>query len=572
MLAAVGANAGAGVRWLAQSEPSAQGVRQQARMLRAATHVPGLLEARAPPPAEEMVAHFERMHAALDIPRDLLLGLFGDAVSQPEPARTGSLVAVAGRRALFAGGPAGTQLWAQQLAAADAACVLEFAAPLRQPVGRGRGGAGVVDRRRAAVGRGGRAADGAHGRRRRGRVGGLRVLGRAARAADGHGRGSGLRRRACAAHGAGAAGRGRVAAHKRRRGADGRGAVGAARDARGGRVDTRAAAVRPPLRAPAAARVGRRRAGRAGLCGHRRRGRPRRHRRGDACRERQRLRLCAAGTRRAAGSRRADGAAPAAAVGTRHAGRVRHRPFGPAAPRVPLAGIALSAAGDGPALCLALDALGGLAEMRLGGDAPSAARPGPGALPVVPASAESLRTHCRRREEAWERLRTSGAPFERLDLRPAYNELHRAAASAPASASAPFAEGAAPEDQCGKLAESLAAIFAEQTTGNAPDHTRLLDRMWADEAVAPAAESAQPRPKRKARASAAAVRHVQTQPQPLASFSQPQPLVSFSQPPSGSSRPTRGAQRTRQPTLPASASQPQPQPHAKKKKQRRSGF
>ncbi|KAJ1933088.1 hypothetical protein GGF37_006839, partial [Kickxella alabastrina] len=132
MLAAVGANAGAGVRWLAQSEPSAQGVRQQARMLRAATHVPGLLEARAPPPAEEMVAHFERMHAALDIPRGLLLGLFGDAVSQPELARAGSLVAVAGRRALFAGGPAGTQLWAQQLAAADAACVLEFAAPLRQ--------------------------------------------------------------------------------------------------------------------------------------------------------------------------------------------------------------------------------------------------------------------------------------------------------------------------------------------------------------------------------------------------------------------------------------------------------
>ncbi|KAJ1930976.1 hypothetical protein GGF37_007545, partial [Kickxella alabastrina] len=79
-----------------------------------------------------------------------------------------------------------------------------------------------------------------------------------------------------------------------------------------------------------------------------------------------------------------------------------------------------------------------------------------------------------------------------------------------------------------------------------------------------------------ARASAAAVRHVQTQPQPLASFSQPQPqpLASFSQPPSGSSRPARGAQRMRQPTLPVSASQPQPQPrpHAKKKKQRRSGF
>ncbi|KAJ1896064.1 hypothetical protein LPJ66_004216 [Kickxella alabastrina] len=624
MLAAVGANtgAGAGVRWLAQSEPSAQGVRQQARMLRVATHVPGLLEARAPPPAEEMVAHFERMHAALDIPRDLLLGLFGDAVSQPEPARAGSLVAVAGRRALFAGGPAGTQLWAQQLGAADAACVLELAAPLRQVSARAAfpglcgvrtDGVAALVRLRPAPSMAPAAVDGAaydlsRGDRRTchaawspwaaaeaalaSSTGAVRLWDAAAARQTEltAGGGSGAGWAACEFWGAprvlltatGAA-LGCVDARARRTALvllD----VAASPHTSAGEALTAAApsalhAMHAVVASTHALRLYDRRYARQPLLAWA----------VDAQAAPAFVATAAVAGRgvivvatRAASVSVFDYAQPAPdaplAAGAQTALRLPPQsaramqdacaidPSAPAAPRVPLAGIALSAAGDGPALCLALDALGGLAEMRLG----------PGASPAVPASAESPRAHCRRREEAWERLRMSGAPVERLDLRPAYNELHRAAASAAASASAsaPFGEGAAPEDQCGKLAESLAAVFAEQTAGNAPDHTRLLDRMWADEAVAPAAEPAQPRPKRKARASAAALRHVQTQPQPQP---QPQPLASFSQPPpSGSSRPARGAQRTRQPTLPASASQPQPQPqprpHAKKKKQRRSGF
>ncbi|KAJ2787209.1 hypothetical protein GGI15_000929 [Coemansia interrupta] len=133
------------VKWMAEAEAGGyrepERLHGKEIVLKKATRVPGLLDPDKSLAPSKAAEQFERMYGDLDISRDLLCNLFDESCKKSDDESQGNALAVYRSTTssrdwvLYADGDSASELWARSLYADDSeasACALEFTTAVRQ--------------------------------------------------------------------------------------------------------------------------------------------------------------------------------------------------------------------------------------------------------------------------------------------------------------------------------------------------------------------------------------------------------------------------------------------------------